>query len=145
MMPVRTASAILVAEAVMLASSVVMARALAETPWLMLPFVFVFMAASTFITVSRKLGSAGLLIQVVSLASLYGVVFAPRGIGWAAAGNFAGSAIAFGLIMVFHNWLWPDRAEPILIETLRASAARHHQRLAWATRFYLNARAAPRP
>jgi len=47
--------------------------------------------------------------------------------------------------VVFDNWLWPDRAEPILIETLRASAARHHQRLAGATRFYLNARAAPRP
>ena len=47
--------------------------------------------------------------------------------------------------MVFDNWLWPDRAEPILIETLRASAARHHQRLAGATRLYLNARAASRP
>jgi len=76
MMQVRKASAVLTAEAVMLAASVVMAPALAETPWLMLPFVFVFMAASTFITVSRKLGSAG-LIQVVSLASFYGVVFAP--------------------------------------------------------------------
>jgi hypothetical protein len=96
-------------------------------------------------TVSRKVGSAGLLIQVVSLVSLYSVVFAPREIGWAAAGNFAGSAIAFGLIVVFDNWLWPDRAEPILIETLRASAARHHQRLTGATRFYLNAHAAPRP
>jgi len=145
MMPVPKASAFLAAEVVILASSVVMARALAETPWLMLPFVFVFMAASTFITVSRKVGSAGLLIQVVSLASLYGVVFAPRGIGWAAAGNFAGSAIAFGLIVVFDNWFWPDRAEPILIDTLRASAARHHQRLAGATRFYLNGRGAPRP
>jgi hypothetical protein len=92
-----------------------------------------------------EIGSAGLLIQVVSLASLYGVVFAPRGIGWAAAGNFAGSAIAFGLIVVFDNWLWRDRAEPILIETLRASAARHHQRPTGATRFYLNAHAAPRP
>src|SRR5438105_15143993 len=77
MMPVRSAATILVAEGTMLVSSVVMARALAETPWLMLPLIFAFMAASTFITTTRKLGAAGLLIQVVSLASFYGVVFAP--------------------------------------------------------------------
>src|SRR6516225_3656749 len=145
MMPLRNATAILIAEGVMLASSVAMARALAETPWLMLPFIFAFMAASTFITVSRKLGFAGLLIQVVSLASLYGVVFEPRQIGWAAAGNFGGTAIAFGLVVLFDNWLWPDRAEPILLETLRASAARHRQRLEQAARFYLTADAVPRP
>jgi uncharacterized membrane protein YccC len=142
MMPVRRAAAILIAEGAMLASSVVMARALAETPWLMLPFLFAFMAASTFIIAARKLGTVGLLIQVVSLASLYGVVFAPREIGWASAGNFAGTAIAFGLIVLFDNWFWTDRAEPILIETLRASATRHRQHLAEAAKFYLDGRAA---
>src|SRR6266436_5365097 len=50
MMPLRGAASILLAEGAMLASSVVMARALAETPWLMLPLIFAFMAVSTFIT-----------------------------------------------------------------------------------------------
>jgi uncharacterized membrane protein YccC len=145
MMRPSRATAILIAEAAMLAASVVMARALAETPWLMLPFVFTFMAISTFIATSRKLASAGLLIQVVSLASFYGVVFGPHEIGWAAAGNFGGSAVAFGLLVLFDNWLWPDPAEPILIEQLRASAVRHRRRLIGAARFYLNAGAARRP
>jgi len=145
MMAVRRAASILMAEGLMLALSVVMARALAETPWLMLPFVFTFMAGSTFISVTRKLGSSALLIQVVSLGSLYGVVFASGKIGWTAAANFGGSAIAFGLLVLFDNWLWADWAEPILIDTLRASAARDRQRLEEAVRFYLDARTISRP
>jgi len=40
MLSVRRASAVLIAEALALIASLVMARALAETPWLMLPFIF---------------------------------------------------------------------------------------------------------
>jgi uncharacterized membrane protein YccC len=145
MMAAEKAAAILIAEGLMLAASVVVARALAETPWLMLPFVFVFMASSTLISVTHKFGSAGLLLQVVSLASLYGVVFAPGEIGWTAAANFGGSAIAFGLLVLFDNWLWPDRAEPILIDLLGASATKYRQRLAGAVQYYLDAHAVPRP
>src|SRR6266849_6357114 len=82
MRSVRKVIGILVVEVLVLVSSVVVARALAETPWLLLPFIFVFMAVATFVNVTRKLGSVGLLMQVVSLASFYGVVFAPREIGW---------------------------------------------------------------
>jgi uncharacterized membrane protein YccC len=145
MSTVPRATTIVVIEGIMLAASVVMAHVLAETPWLMLPFVFAFIVVSTFITSRRKLGSAGLLIQVVSLASFYGVVFAPWEIGWTAAGNFSGTAIAFGLILLFDNWLWPDPAEPLLIERLGASVARHRQRLAEAVNFYLNAQVGARP
>jgi hypothetical protein len=145
MMSVRKASGFLVAEALVLAFSVVMARAFAETPWLMLPLVFAFMALSTFIGVTRELGTGMLLIQVLSIGSFYGVVFAPREIGWAAAGAFGGSAIAFGVIVLFDNWLWPDPAEPILMKMLGASAAHERSRLVEATKFYLDNRAVHRP
>jgi uncharacterized membrane protein YccC len=145
MLSVRKAGGFLAAEGVVLAFSVVMARAFAETPWFMLPFLFAFMALSTFIGVTRELGTAMLLIQVVSLGSFYGVVFAPREIGWAAAGAFAGSAIAFGVIVLFDNWLWPDRADSILMKSLGTSAAHERSRLAEATKFYLDNRAVHRP
>jgi uncharacterized membrane protein YccC len=145
MMAVERAASILAVEGLMLASSVVAARTLAETPWLMLPFIFAFMAASTFIIVTRKFGPSGLLMQVVSLGSLYGVVFAPGEIGWTAAANFGASALAFGLLVLFDNWLWPDRAEPILIDLLGANAAKHRRRLAGAAQFYLDAHAVPPP
>ncbi len=145
MISTRKASGILAAEGVVLAFSVVMARALAETPWLMLPFLFAFMALSTYISVTRGLGSPGLLIQVVSLSSFYGVVFAPQQIGWAASGAFGGSAIAYGVIVLFDNWLWPDRADPILMKTLGASAAHERSRLVEASKFYLDNRAVRRP
>src|SRR5579864_2786764 len=145
MMSVRKASGFLVAEGVVFAFSVVVARAFAETPWLMLPFLFGFMALSTFVGVALELGTGMLLIQVVSLQSFYGVVFAPREIGWAAAGAFGGSAIAFGVIVLFDNWLWPDRADPILMKTLGASAAHERSRLVEASKFYLDNRAVRRP
>src|ERR1700730_7344317 len=145
MLSLRRATGILVAEALVLASSVVMARALAETPWLMLPFLFAFMALSTFIALTRELGAAALLIQVISLDGFYGVVFAPQEIGWAAAGGFGGSAIAYGVITVFDNWLWPDHADPSLMESLGASAARERSRFLEASKFYLHNRAARRP
>ena len=145
MMSLRKASGILVAEVLLLASSVVMARAFAETPWLMLPFLFAFMALSTFVFVTRELGAPGLLMQVVSLDSFYGVVFAPRQIGWAAANAFGATAIALGVIVLFDNWLWPDRADPLLMESLGASAAHERSRLVEAAKFYLDNRAARRP
>ena len=42
------------------------------------------------------------------LITFYGVVFSPEEIGWNAAAVFDGSAIAFGVIVLFDNWLWPD-------------------------------------
>jgi uncharacterized membrane protein YccC len=145
MMSARKAGAFLIAEALALAASVVMARALAETPWLMLPFIFAVMSFSTYLGTTRKLGAALLLIQVVCFDTFYGVVFAPGEIGWGAAGAFGGSAIAFGTIVLFDNWLWPDRGEEILLESLGASVARARSRLLEAANFYLDRQDAPRP
>ena len=145
MLSVRKASGVLVAEAFALAFSVVMARALAETPWLMLPFLFAFSALFAFVAITRKLGAVGTLGQVVTLSSFYIVIFAPQEIGWQAAGAFGGSAIALGVIVAFDNWLWPNLADPSLMESLAASAARERSRFLEASKFYFDNRAARRP
>ncbi len=145
MMSFRNGSVFLIAETFALVASVVMARAFAETPWLMLPFIFVVISFSTYLGTTRNLGAALLLIQVVCLNIFYGVMFAPEEIGWAAAGAFGGSAIAFGTIVLFDNWLWPDRGEEILLESLGASVARARSLLLEASNYYLDRRGAPRP
>jgi hypothetical protein len=63
MMSPRKASAFLIAEALALSTSVVMARILVEAPWLMLPFLFASISLSTYVGAIRNLGSGLLLIQ----------------------------------------------------------------------------------
>jgi hypothetical protein len=145
MLTVRKAGMLLVLEAIALAGSVVMARALAETPWLMLGFVFFLFSATTYAGNKLRLGTALLLVQVVSFDLFYGVVFAPGTIGWAAAGSFGGSVIAVGLLVVFDNIFWPEYGEPLLLEALAASIARARRRLIGAADFYLGRRGAARP
>src|SRR5271166_3719838 len=118
MMSIRRACAFLIAEAIALCAAVVMAGMLVEAPWLMLPFIFAMMSFSTYFGTTRKLGAPMLLIQVVCIDTFYNVVFAYDQIGWAASGIFGGSVIAFGTIVLFDNWLWPDRAEETLLESL---------------------------
>jgi len=145
MVSARKAVEFLIAEALALMVSIVMARVLAETPWFMLPFIFVLFSFSTYLGNVMKLGAYLLLIQVVCLSIYYGVVFAPQGIGWNAAGAFGGSAIAFGVLVLFDNWLWPDPAEALLMESLGASVARARSRLLEASRYYLDGEIAPKP
>ncbi len=145
MMSARKAVAFLIALAFTLAASVVLAGILSETPWLMLPFLFTLISFTTYIGTTHKLGAALLLIQVTFLFLYYGVAYAPDEIGWSAAGEFGGSVIAFGTIVLFDNWIWPDPGENILLESLGATIARDRSRLLLATKFYLDYRSAPRP
>ncbi|MBF6570339.1 MAG: FUSC family protein [Candidatus Binataceae bacterium] len=145
MMAPRKAITFLIAEAIALSVSIVVAGILVETPWLILPFLFASMSLITYVGATRNFGSALLLIQVVCLDTFYTVVFAPDQIGWGAAGAFGGSVIAFGLIVLFDNWLWPDRGEELLLESLGASVARDRSRLLEAANFYLDPQSAPRP
>src|SRR5271163_1665613 len=145
MMSIRKALAWQIAVMLALITSVVMARAFAETPWLMLPFVFVWISVSTYVGATRKLGVGMLVIQIVTLITFYGVVFGPQEIGWNAAAAFDGSAIAFGVIVLFDNWLWPDPGEPILIESLGASVARARSEFLEASNFFLAGECVPRP
>jgi uncharacterized membrane protein YccC len=144
MMSVRKAGAVLVAEAAVLAASVVLARLFAETPWLMLPFLFAFTAVTTYAGMKLALGAGMLLIQVVSLGAYYGVAYAPREIGWAASGAFAGSVIAFGVLVLFDNWLWPDPADAILMKVLGSSIEQERTRFVIASLYYLG-EAVPKP
>jgi uncharacterized membrane protein YccC len=145
MMSIRRALAWEIAVMLALITSVVMARAFAETPWLMLPFVFVWISFSTYVGTTRKLGVGVLVIQIVCLITFYGVVFGPQEIGWNAAASFDGSAIAFGVIVLFDNWLWPDPGEPILMESLGASLARAGTQLLGASNFFLAGESVSRP
>jgi uncharacterized membrane protein YccC len=145
MMSIRKALVWQIAVMLALVTAVVTARAFAETPWLLLPFVFVWTSFSTYLGVARKLGVGVLVIQIVSLITFYGIVFSPREIGWNAAGVFDGSAIAFGVIVLFDNWLWPDPGEPILLESLGASVARARSQLLGASNFFLAGESAPQP
>jgi hypothetical protein len=145
MLSLRKAVAFLIAEAFALAASVLMSGILVETPWLLLPFLFAVISLTTYVGATFKLGAPLLLIQVVCLDTFYNVVFAPDQIGWAAAGIFGGSVIAFGTIVLFDNWLWPDPAEEILLESLGASVARDRSRMLGAATYYLNPQDAPRP
>jgi uncharacterized membrane protein YccC len=145
MMSLRKAIAFLIAEAGTLAASVVLAGILSETPWLMLPFLFALISFTTYLGTTYKLGAALLLIQVTFLFIYYGVAFAPDEIGWSAAGEFGGSVIAFGTIVLFDNWIWPDSGEALLLEGLGASVARARSRMLAASNYYLDRRGAPRP
>ncbi len=145
MMSMRRALAWQLAVMLALITAVVMARALVETPWLMLSYVFAWISVSTYVGATRKLGAGVIIIQIVCLVTFYGVVFSPKEIGWNAAAAFDGSAIAFGVIVLFDNWLWPDPGEPRLLESLGASVARARARLIGAASFFLAGESLPRP
>jgi uncharacterized membrane protein YccC len=145
MMSLRRALAWQTAVMAALITAVIMARAFVDTPWLMLPFVFAWISFSTYLGATRKLGAGILVIQIVCLITFYGVVYGPGEIGWSAAASFDGSAIAFGVIVLFDNWLWPDPGEPILIESLGVSVARARSQLLEASNFFLAGEGVPRP
>ena len=145
MMSMRKAVAWQIAVMLALITAVVMARLFAETPWLMLPYVFAWISFSTYVGATRKLGAGVLVIQIVCLIIFYGVVFSPEEIGWNAAATFGGSAIAFGVIVLFDNWLWPDPGEPILMGSLGASVTRARSQLLGASNFFLVDEGVPRP
>ncbi|MBV8362021.1 MAG: FUSC family protein, partial [Deltaproteobacteria bacterium] len=145
MMSPRSGGALLITQALVLASSVVAARTLAETPWLTIPFLFALVSWSTYLGTIYKLGAPLVLSQVPSLIIFYLVVFTPQQIGWFAATAFGGSVIAFGILVLFDNWLWPDRAEATLMDSLGASITRSSSRFRQASNYYLNDEVAPPP
>jgi uncharacterized membrane protein YccC len=145
MMSVRKALAWQISVMLALVTALVMARAFAETPWLMLPLVFLWISLSAYLGATHKLGVGVLVIQIVCLVTFYDILFSVQDIGWNAAAAFDGSAIAFGVLVLFDNWLWPDPGEPILIESLGAGVARARAELLGASNFFLAAETAHRP
>ncbi|HKV55870.1 MAG TPA: hypothetical protein VJN94_14655, partial [Candidatus Binataceae bacterium] len=118
MMSPRAALADLMLVGALLAASFPIAGALSETPWLVLAVIGAFTAAATYVVAVRKLGAIGLLGQVVTLNGFYGVIFEPRDFGWQVSSLFGATAIALALITLFDNWIWPDPAEAVLLESI---------------------------
>jgi uncharacterized membrane protein YccC len=145
MMSLRRAGLFLALLGIAAAGSVVMARGFAETPWLMLPFIFILLAASSYAGNAANLGAGLLLPQVVALNILYLVEFAPGDVGWFASAAFGGGAIAMGVLVLFDNWLWPERGETLLMESLGNSLGRVRSRLLRATAYYLGSEGALPP
>jgi Fusaric acid resistance protein family len=145
MMSPRTAAVYLIFTAPILAAAVPVAGILAESPWLMLSFIGAFTAASAYFINTRKLGSIGLVWQVLTLDTMYGVIFSPRDFGWSDSAVFGGCAIAFSLIAAFDTWIWPDPAEAMLLESLAGSLQRIRARFVQASAYYLDDPAAMRP
>jgi hypothetical protein len=129
----------------LLAASMPLAGILVEAPWLMLSFIGFFVALSTFITVTRKLGPIVLVCQVITLDSFYAVVFAQNDFGWSNAGTLGGFAIAVALIAAFDKWIWPDPAEATLLESLAGSLGRQRARFVQTSAYYLDDPGAARP
>jgi len=133
----RTAVTFTMVEGATLGVAVVLARVLSQSPVLMLAAIAVFAALSTYAIARFRLGVFGIVTQVLVFDSLYSVMFAPEQIGWNSAATFGGLTLGVGLIALFDNWLWPDPAEAILVESLVDNLRRVHTSLAQAARSYL--------
>ena len=129
-----------VATGILLALSVPLAGILAETPWLMLPFIGITMAVLTYFVTTRRFGSAGLVLKVVVLDTLYDVVFHQHDFATSTASTFGGTALAFLIVALFDTWLWPNPAEVILLESLSGSLEKIRTRFLEVTNIYLDPR-----
>ena len=145
MMSPRRAFVYLLATAPIIAAAVPIAGILAETPWLMLPFLGAFTATSSYLIVSLKLGPIGLVWQVITLDTFYGVIFEPRDFGWNSSAIFGGCVIAFTLVSAFDTWIWPDPAEAILLDSLAGNLKRISERFVQSMDYYLDEPGARRP
>jgi uncharacterized membrane protein YccC len=145
MMAPRRAVIYLIGTGAVVAAAYPLAGILAESPWLLVTFVGGFSALSTYQISVHKLGSVGLIWQVITLDTFYGVVFNPRDFGWSDASLFGGCAIALALVAAFDTWIWPDPADAILLESLAGSVKRLRARFARASAYYLGDAQAVRP
>jgi uncharacterized membrane protein YccC len=137
MMTWRTATSWTAIYGATLCVTVVLARLLSQSPILMLAALGAFGALSTDIIGRYNLGSFGIITQVLVLDTFYAVMFAPDEVGWNSAYTFGGIAIACGIIALTDNWLWPDPAEPILLESLADGLRRIRRNLLASIRGYL--------
>jgi Fusaric acid resistance protein family len=133
----RTAVVFTIVEGAALAIAVVLARVLSQSPVLMLVMIVVLGALSTYLIGRFKFGVFGIVNQVLVFDTLYLVMFAPDQIGWSAAATFSGLGLGVGLIALFDNWIWPDPAEAILVESLVDNLRRVRTSLVEAAQSYL--------
>jgi hypothetical protein len=117
------------AAAGLMALSVPLAGFMAQAPGVMLLFVGLVSAASVYAVNALRLGARGFVLQLIFLEAFYAMVVIPSQAGFQAANTFAGYLVAFLVILLFDAFLWPNPAEPILLESLSASLRREGKRL----------------
>jgi hypothetical protein len=127
------------------AASVQASGMLVQAPWLTLVALFLSAAITIYLNAQLQLGALALIIQVVIFNIFYSVIYSPEQFGWQASSLYAGCVLAFGLVVLFDNWLWPDPAERILPEAIAASVARNRVRFVEAANYYVDDQAAKRP
>ena len=86
-----------------LAASMPFAGALAEAPWLEIPFLATAVASSTYLFSDAQLADGWRQLQLFFVNTFWIVTFDPQGFGWSIGYNFGGAVIAFGLLVLFEN------------------------------------------
>ena len=140
MMGFGEAFAFTIAAGALMALSVPLAGILAETPWLLLPFLGGTITLMSYTVTTRRFGSPGLVLKVVVIDTFYNVVFYPHTFAETTASTFGGTALAFGILALFDTWIWPNPAEVMLLESLAISLEKTRARLASAAEAYLDPR-----
>jgi hypothetical protein len=133
-----TGMTLILASAAALAASMPLARVLVEAPWLHLPFVAAAVAGSTYLLSDAQLADGWRQVQLFFVNTFWIVIFDPEGFGWSVGYNFGAALVAFGLIVLFDNVLWPDPSESELLCSLEASLKSIRVRFILIGRDYLS-------
>ncbi len=123
-------------------AAVVLAGILVEAPWLQLAFFGAAAATAGYLTQVLELGSAWVMIQIGVLSTFFVITLDAAGAGWAAAYAFAGMAMAYVVVYLADNFLWPGAAERALLESLGDRLERKRRRLEAAAVAYFAPEAA---
>jgi len=140
MMGFSEALAFTIAAGILMALSVPLAGILAETPWLLLPFLGLVVTIMSYTVTTRRFGSPGLVLKVVVIDTFYNVVFYPHNFAEMTASTFGGTVLAFGILALFDTWIWPNPAEVMLLESLAISLEQTRARLVSVAGAYLEPR-----
>jgi hypothetical protein len=124
--------------AVVLALSIPVAGSLIETPWLLVPFFSLSAAGWTYYFSDAELNNGWRLIEIVFLTTFFIIVFDPKNFGWSVGYTFGGTGVAFGLVMLFDNVLWPDPADSRLLQLLAEATRALQQQVAVLGHAYLD-------
>jgi len=148
MMIPATGLGLIAASAISLAISIPLAGSLVETPWLLVPFFSLTAAAWSYYFTDAQLTNGWRMIEVVFLTTFFIIIFDPKDFGWSVGYTFGGMCVAFGLVMLFDNVLWPDPADARLLQLLTEATHATQKRLALVGHAYLDPTGAiqlPRP
>lgn len=138
MMVPMTGLGLIAASAITLAISMPLAGSLVETPWLLVPFFSLAAAGWSYYFTDAQLSNGWRMLEVVFLTTFFIIIFDPKNFGWSVGYTFGGMCVAFGLVMLFDNVLWPDPAAARLRQLLAEETLAMRTRLGLVARAYLD-------